>query len=88
MSGGAGGGNATAAGACSAGGAAQFQLVAAFDAAPVPTERNRRRNRPRSGDARSILGKQHRNARRRILRIDLLGIDVYGNSSSEEGGAE
>lgn len=39
MSGGAGGeGNATAAGACSAGGAAQFQLVAAFDAAPVPTE--------------------------------------------------
>ncbi len=40
ISGGAGGeGNATAAGTCSAGGTAQFQLVAAFDAAPVaPTE--------------------------------------------------
>jgi Tfp pilus assembly protein PilN len=37
ISGGAGGeGNATAAGTCSAGGTAQFQLVAAFDAAPVP----------------------------------------------------
>jgi Tfp pilus assembly protein PilN len=34
MSGGEGGGNATSAGSCE--GAAQFQLVAAFDAAPVP----------------------------------------------------
>jgi Tfp pilus assembly protein PilN len=39
ISDGAGGeGHATAAGTCSAGGTAQFQLVAAFDAAPVPTE--------------------------------------------------
>jgi hypothetical protein len=37
MTGGAGGGgNATAAGSCEGGGSAQFQMVAAFDAAPVP----------------------------------------------------
>jgi Tfp pilus assembly protein PilN len=39
ISGGAGGeGHATTAGTCSAGGTAQFQLVAGFDAAPVPRE--------------------------------------------------
>jgi Tfp pilus assembly protein PilN len=37
VSGGEAGGNATTAGACGSEGSAQFQLVAAFDAAPVPT---------------------------------------------------
>jgi Tfp pilus assembly protein PilN len=37
VSGGEGGGNATTAGTCGSKESAQFQLVAAFDAAPVPT---------------------------------------------------
>ncbi|MBS1863835.1 MAG: hypothetical protein JSS68_19230 [Actinobacteria bacterium] len=85
---GEGGGNATTAGTCGNGRSAQFQLIAAFDAAPVPPAETGEEVAPEATTTASTENSSESSTETTSSESSSTETSSSGESSSGEGGAE